>query len=187
MSSRSRGHLEALTVLPLAAGPIVGLPIHSTVSPRLIDGAWGRKSLAAKFHFQGCCLRGEQRTWISNGPWGLTSTFEPVRMGKEQLVAGRQTSKSGFFVTPALAPGVRACATDPATPSAGRRDASGQSRAVELPATCVRAGRFRGVGGARLPWSNLAGCATPLERPRGHGADVEDDGVKRAQPPASCW
>jgi pimeloyl-ACP methyl ester carboxylesterase len=41
-----------------------------------------------------------------------------------------RTSEGGSFVTPALAPGVRACATDPTRPSAGRRDASGQSRAA---------------------------------------------------------
>jgi hypothetical protein len=47
-------------------------------SPRLIDGAWGRKSLAAKFRFQGCCLPRVHRT-LSNGPW--VSNLN-VRMGK---------------------------------------------------------------------------------------------------------
>ena len=60
---------------------------------------------------------------ISNGPWG----FEPRHLSRfgwmDQPLAGRQTSKGGSFLTPAPAPGVRARATDPARPSAGRRDA----------------------------------------------------------------
>jgi hypothetical protein len=46
------------------------------------------------------------------------------RLGLEESpVAGRRSGEDGSFVTPALKPVVRGCATDPAMPSAGRRGA----------------------------------------------------------------
>jgi hypothetical protein len=86
-----------------------------------IPGASCRKSLAAKFRFQGCCLPHVHRARFRMGG-RRTSTLDPVRMDGSPL-AGRQTSRGGSFLTPASAPGVRARATDPARPSAGRRDA----------------------------------------------------------------
>ena len=169
------------TTFPRLAAASVGLLNSFRSSPRLIGGASGRKSLAAKIRFQGCCLlrigRARFRTalgvrsnlntvrmdgssprgktnkqgrivpyaragaWsseraplirpghrqvprpISNGSW----RFKPrplTRFGwMDRPVAERQTSEGGSFLTPVLAPGVRARATDPARPSAAPRDA----------------------------------------------------------------
>ncbi len=92
-------------------------------SPRLIGGARGRKSLAAKFRFQGCCLPPCPPHPISNGQWGLEPRHLTGSGWMDQPLAGRQTRKGGSFLMPAPAHGVRACATDPARPPAGRRDA----------------------------------------------------------------
>jgi hypothetical protein len=92
--------------------------VFSTVSVahgrRLRPKVSGRKSPFPRLPFATCppCP-------ISNGRWVRTSTLN--RFGwMDQPLAERQTSKSGSFLTPAPAPGVRARATDPARPSAGR-------------------------------------------------------------------
>jgi hypothetical protein len=92
-------------------------------SPRLIDGAWSRKSLAAKFRFQGCCCHVPTALDVERSCFSNLDT-RAVRM--------EWINSSPEDVTSALAPGVRACAIDPAMPSAGRQDASGQSRAASV-------------------------------------------------------
>jgi hypothetical protein len=78
----------------------------------------------------------------------------------------KPSDKDGSFVTLALARGVRSCATDPATPSAGRRDASGQSRAAGVPRpppgrSPARGKRATGSSGSNAPSCPPAKRATP--------------------------
>jgi hypothetical protein len=79
---------------------------------RILPKVSGRKFPFPRLLFATCPPRP-----ISNGPRG----FEPRQLTRfgwmVPLLAG------GSFLTPAPAPGVRARATDPARPSAGRRDA----------------------------------------------------------------
>jgi hypothetical protein len=58
-------------------------------SPRLIDGAWSRKSLAAKFRFQGCCCHADRtrlRTTLGFEP----RHFQPARMGGSSSPGGKR-------------------------------------------------------------------------------------------------
>jgi hypothetical protein len=96
--------------------------VHSTVSSahwrRVGSRVSGRKFPFPRLLFATCPPRP-----TSNG----NSWLEPRHLTRfgwmDQLLAGKPTSKGGWLVTPALASAVRGCATDPATPSAGRRDA----------------------------------------------------------------
>jgi hypothetical protein len=71
---------------------------------------------------QGCCL-----PHVHRARFRTAAGFEPRHSTgsgwMDQPLAERQTGKNGSFLTPAPVPGVRARATDPARPSAGRRDA----------------------------------------------------------------
>src|ERR1700733_3101675 len=69
---------------------------------------------------------------ILNGVVG-TNLDNSVGLDDRSARRRRQTSNGRSFVTLGRASAARACATDPTKPSAGRRDASAQSRAAGVP------------------------------------------------------